>query len=85
MKRKKNERPLQTRFGKKKKRSKGPSAAMKLPTVTPYVRCRLRLYKMERIKDYLLLEEEFIRNQERFKPREDSHHVSEISQKMFRE
>ncbi|EEB96195.1 hypothetical protein MPER_04711, partial [Moniliophthora perniciosa FA553] len=63
---KKWEPPLPTRVGKKKRR--GPSAASKLPPVYPTTRCRLRLYKLERIKDYLLLEEEFIQNQERLKP-----------------
>ncbi|GAW10183.1 26S proteasome subunit P45 [Lentinula edodes] len=63
---KKWEPPLPTRVGKKKRR--GPSAASKLPPVYPTTRCRLRLYKQERIKDYLLLEEEFIQNQERVKP-----------------
>merc|ERR1712025_638686 len=37
----------------------------------PYTKCRLRLLKMERIKDYLLMEEEFIRNQERLKPQDE--------------
>lgn len=63
---KKWEPPVPTRVGRKKKR--GPSAASKLPPVYPTTRCRLRLLKMERIKDYLLLEEEFIGNQERLKP-----------------
>lgn len=63
---KKWEPPLPTRVGKKKKR--GPSAAAKLPAVFPTTRCRLKLLKIERIKDYLLLEEEFIQNQERLKP-----------------
>jgi 26S proteasome regulatory subunit T2 len=57
--------------GKKKRRTKGPDAAMKLPQVTPHTRCRLKLLKLERIKDYLLMEEEFIRNQERMKPQEE--------------
>jgi len=39
--------------------------------VTPVTRCKLRLLKYERIKDYLLMEEEFIRNQERHKPQEE--------------
>ena len=65
---KKWEPPLPTRVGKKKRR--GPSAASKLPTVFPTTRCHLKLLKMERIKDYLLLEEEFIQNQERLKPEE---------------
>ncbi|KAF8896412.1 P-loop containing nucleoside triphosphate hydrolase protein [Infundibulicybe gibba] len=63
---KKWEPPLPTRVGKKKRR--GPSASSKLPAVFPTTRCRLKLLKMERIKDYLLLEEEFVQNQERLKP-----------------
>ncbi|KAH0585233.1 ATPase of 26S proteasome regulatory subunit 4, variant 2 [Termitomyces sp. 'cryptogamus'] len=63
---KKWEPPLPTHVGKKKRR--GPSAASKLPAVFPTTRCRLKLLKMERIKDYLLLEEEFVQNQERLKP-----------------
>ena len=49
----------------------GPDAATKLPSVTPHTKCRLKLLKQERIKDYLLMEEEFIRNQERLKPQEE--------------
>ncbi|KAG5220303.1 ATPase of 26S proteasome regulatory [Salix suchowensis] len=63
---KKWEPPLPTRVGKKKR--KGPAAASKLPAVFPTTRCRLKLLKSERIKDYLLLEEEFVQNQERLKP-----------------
>lgn len=70
-KKKKYEPPIPTRVGKKKRRTKGPDAALKLPQVTPHTRCRLKLLKMERIKDYLLMEEEFIRNQERLKPQEE--------------
>jgi 26S proteasome regulatory subunit T2 len=65
---KKWEPPLPTRIGKKKRR--GPSAASKLPAVFPTTRCHLKVLKMERIKDYLLLEEEFIQNQECLKPEE---------------
>lgn len=39
-----------------------------MPTVYPNTRCRLKLLKMERIKDHLLMEEEFVQNQERLKP-----------------
>lgn len=39
-----------------------------MPAVFPTTRCRLKLLKMERIKDYLLLEEEYVQNQERLKP-----------------
>lgn len=41
---------------------------VQLPTVTPTAKCKLRLLKLERIKDYLLMEEEFVANQERLKP-----------------
>ena len=43
--------------GAKIKRRKGGSNPIKkLPTVTPNTKCRLRRLKLERIKDYLLLE-----------------------------
>merc|ERR1740137_320127 len=70
-KKKKYEPPVPTRVGKKKKRMKGPDAANKLPLVTPHTRCRLKMLKLERIKDYLLMEEEFIKNQETLKPQEE--------------
>ncbi|CAG0896429.1 unnamed protein product [Cyprideis torosa] len=70
-KKKKYEPPIPTRVGKRKKRIRGPEAANKLPAVTPHTRCRLKLLKMERIKDYLLMEEEFIKNQEKLKPQEE--------------
>jgi len=72
---KKWEPPLPTRVGKKKRR--GPSAATKLPPVFPTTRCRLKLLKMERIKDYMLLEEEFIQNQERLRPEENREEKNE--------
>lgn len=43
--------------------------------MTPHTRCRLKLLKLERIKDYLLMEEEFIQNQERLKPQEEKQEV----------
>ncbi|KAK2086621.1 26S proteasome regulatory subunit 4 [Saguinus oedipus] len=70
-KKKKYEPPVPTRVGKKKKKTKGPDAASKLPLVTPHTQCQLKLLKLERIKDYLLMEEEFIRNQEQMKPLEE--------------
>lgn len=72
-KKKKYEPPVPTRIGKKKKRTKGPEAANKLPQVLPHTRCRLKLLRSERIKDYLLMEEEFISNQERLRPQEEKH------------
>ncbi|KAL7422729.1 ATPase of 26S proteasome regulatory subunit 4 [Cryptotrichosporon argae] len=53
--------PVPTRVGKKKKR--GPDAAVRLPPVYPTTRCKLKMLKLERIKDYLLMEEEFVANQ----------------------
>lgn len=53
-----------------RKRKKGESAAVRIPTVTPSSKCKLRLLKLERIKDYLLMEQEFIQNQEILRPRE---------------
>ncbi|KAG0179301.1 ATPase of 26S proteasome regulatory subunit 4 [Apophysomyces sp. BC1034] len=68
-KKKKWEPPVPTRVGKKKRR--GPDTSAKLPQVHPTTRCRLKKLKMERIKDYLLLEEEFVQNQESLKPQEE--------------
>ncbi|MED6109979.1 26S proteasome regulatory subunit 4 A [Stylosanthes scabra] len=59
------------RVGRKQRKQKGPEAAARLPTVTPVSKCKLRLLKLERIKDYLLMEEEFVANQERLKPQEE--------------
>ncbi|VDM83467.1 unnamed protein product [Strongylus vulgaris] len=70
-KKKKYEAPIPSRIGKRKKGSKGPDTASKLPAITPHARCRLKLLKSERIKDYLLMEQEFIQNQERLKPQEE--------------
>lgn len=67
---KKYEPPVPTRIGHKKKK-RGPDAANKLPQITPHSRCRLRCLKLARVKDYLILEEEFISNQERLKPNEE--------------
>ncbi len=60
-----------TRVGKKQQKQKGPEAAARLPVVTPATKCKLRLLKLDRVKDYLLMEEEFVAGQERLKPQED--------------
>ncbi|CAF1363272.1 unnamed protein product, partial [Rotaria sordida] len=49
------------------------NTANKLAEVLPYRHCHLKQLRFERIKDNLLLEEEFIKNQERLKPQEDRH------------
>merc|ERR1712166_1395517 len=51
---------------------KNTDGSNKLPTVAPASKCRLRLLRQERVKDYLLMEEEFIKNQELLKPQEES-------------
>jgi 26S proteasome regulatory subunit T2 len=59
------------RIGRKKKK-RGVEASTKLPQINPVSKCRLRLLRQERVKDYLLMEEEFIKNQERLKPQEEN-------------
>ncbi|KAI6081976.1 26S proteasome subunit P45 [Hypoxylon rubiginosum] len=56
-----------TRIGRKKRKAAGASASAKLPAVYPTSRCKLRLLRMQRIHDHLLLEEEFVENQERLR------------------
>jgi len=55
----------------RKRRKRGVASTTKLPKVVPSTKCRLRHLKLERMKDYLLIEEEFIRNQEVFKPKKE--------------
>lgn len=60
------------RVGKKqRKRDAQSGLGSKLPTVTPSTKCKLRLLKLERIKDYLLMEHEFVQNQEQLKPQDE--------------
>ncbi|CAF9912072.1 MAG: hypothetical protein GOMPHAMPRED_007544 [Gomphillus americanus] len=56
-----------TRIGRKKRKAAGPNASAKLPTIYPTARCKLRYLRMQRIHDHLLLEEEFVENQERIR------------------
>ena len=67
---KKYEQPAPTRVGKKKKKS-GPAPSQKLPDVKPTTKCRLRLLKLDRVHDYLLMEQEFVARQEQIKPMEE--------------
>ena len=61
-----------TRIGKKQRRQRGKGeAGGRLPGVTPNSQCKLRLLKLDRVKDYLLMEEEFVANQERLRPAEE--------------
>ncbi|KAG7135046.1 26S proteasome regulatory subunit 4 like protein [Verticillium longisporum] len=54
-----------TRVGRKKRKAAGASAAAKLPAIYPTSRCKLRLLRMQRTHDHLILEEEYVENQER--------------------
>ena len=46
------------------RKRRGPTGLNRTPTIAaPTSKCKLRLYKLERIKDFLLLEQEFITNQ----------------------
>jgi 26S proteasome regulatory subunit T2 len=55
------------RIGRKKRKQAGPNAAAKLPNIYPTARCKLRYLRMQRIHDHLLLEEEYVENQERLR------------------
>ena len=68
---KKYEQPAPTRVGRKKKKKPGPAPSQKLPDVKPTNKCRLRLLKLERVHDYLLMEQEFVARQEQIKPMEE--------------
>ncbi len=55
----------------RRRRRKGPSGLSKTPTIVPSSKCKLRQLKLEKVKDFLLLEQEFIRNHEVFKPHQE--------------
>lgn len=82
-KKKKWEPPLPTRVGRKKKKHKGTAGIAKLPTVNPLTKCKLRQLRLERIKDYLLLEEEFIRTQEAHKKEKEGGDTQDSADKEF--
>ena len=45
-------------------------------SVTPHTRCRLKVLKLERILDFLKMEEELIQNMERLRPQEQKEEVA---------
>ncbi|KAL9129701.1 MAG: hypothetical protein Q9217_001904 [Psora testacea] len=59
--------PPTTRIGRKKRKAAGPNASTKLPTIYPTSRCKLKYLRMQRVHDHLLLEEEYVENQERIR------------------
>jgi len=58
------------RTGRRRKK-KGPTGVAKTPTILPNAKCKLRLLKLQRVNDFLLMEQEFIKNHEVFKPHEE--------------
>ena len=70
-KKKKNPPPPSSKVHHRRKKKSGQANIVKIPSVQPTSKCKLRLLKLERIKDFLLLEEEFITNQEVHRPRVD--------------
>jgi 26S proteasome regulatory subunit T2 len=55
--------PKATRIGKKKIKKGGLGLAFGLPGVRPNGQCKLRVLRKDRIKDFLMLEEEYLTNQ----------------------
>jgi 26S proteasome regulatory subunit T2 len=45
-----------------------PKQPLACPWFTLATKCKLRLLKLDRVKDYLLMEEDFVAGQERLKP-----------------
>ncbi|KAJ6248476.1 hypothetical protein M0813_17603 [Anaeramoeba flamelloides] len=60
-----------TDVGHRIKKIKGHRNPNKLPEIKPHTKCKLRLLKQERIKDYLLMEQEFIQNSSLYKPKKE--------------
>ena len=58
----------QAQVGRKQRKQKGLDADSRLPGATPHTKCHLWLLKLECVKDYLLMKEELVSNQERHKP-----------------
>ena len=53
--------PAATTIGKKKKK-RGPETASRLPQIKPSRQCKLKLLRLERVKDFLTIEDEFLSN-----------------------
>ncbi|CAL9084673.1 unnamed protein product [Musa textilis] len=59
-----------SRVGRKQRKQMGLEGVRRLPVVTLLSKCRLRLLKLERVKDYPFMEE-FVANQQRLRPQEE--------------
>jgi len=58
--------------GPKRLRKRKTDSVNKLPIITPQTRCKLKMLRTERVKDFLLMERDFIVEQERTAPKEES-------------
>ncbi|EAL72742.1 26S proteasome ATPase 1 subunit [Dictyostelium discoideum AX4] len=76
--------PPPTQFGKKKKR-RGAETSTKLPVITPHSKCKLKQLKLERIKDYLLMEQEFLQNYDLNQPKVDENSKEQADEKIIEE
>ncbi|KAN0008567.1 hypothetical protein ACTFIU_009291 [Dictyostelium citrinum] len=76
--------PPPTQFGKKKKR-RGAETSNKLPVITPHSKCKLKQLKLERIKDYLLMEQEFLQNYDLNQPKVDENSKEQADEKIIEE
>jgi 26S proteasome regulatory subunit T2 len=63
----KPKRPYNLQVGKGAKNKSAIFNPTKLPDVTPSLKCKLRLARQDRIKDYLLIEREFVESKEKQK------------------
>ena len=54
-----------------KNRVKDAGTNVKLPQINPRTQCNLKKLRLERLKDMLLIQRDFIDNQEQFKPKEE--------------
>jgi 26S proteasome regulatory subunit T2 len=79
---KKWEPPAPPTVGKRKKKTNEGTKQSKVPVVTPHAKCRLRLLKLTRVHDFLLIEEEFIQNQERLRRKELDATAQQESEKL---
>ena len=79
---KKWEPPAPPTVGKRKKKTSESTKQSKVPAVTPQAKCRLRLLKLTRVHDFLLIEEEFIQNQERLRRKELDATAQQESEKL---
>eukprot|EP00771_Trimastix_marina_P004207 gnl/Trimastix_PCT/953.p1 GENE.gnl/Trimastix_PCT/953~~gnl/Trimastix_PCT/953.p1 ORF type:complete len:447 (+),score=126.47 gnl/Trimastix_PCT/953:53-1393(+) len=65
---KKDDRPKEQFSAQFRKRRRQAKGKQRLPEVTPLTKSKLRQLRLERIHDHLLIEQEFVKNQELLRP-----------------